>query len=61
LSNLFALVILVLGSHFWPRQAWTMSLLFYTFCHHWDDRYMPPQPVFPVEMGVLKTLLSGLA
>jgi hypothetical protein len=29
----FALIILETGSHFWPRPAWTVILLFDTSCH----------------------------
>jgi hypothetical protein len=28
------------GSHFLPRVAWTVVLLFYTSCHSWDDSHV---------------------
>jgi hypothetical protein len=28
-----------------PRPAWT-TILFYTSCHCWDDRHVPPHLVF---------------
>jgi hypothetical protein len=33
-------------SHFLPRPTWHMILLFYTFCCHWDDRWMSPHLAF---------------
>jgi hypothetical protein len=29
-----------------PRPAWTVILLFYTFCHCWDDSHAPPGLAF---------------
>jgi hypothetical protein len=26
------------------KPAWTELLLFHTFCHSWDDGYVPPHP-----------------
>jgi hypothetical protein len=43
---IFALIIWKGGSHFLPRPAWTMILLFYSFYHCWDDRHAPPHPAF---------------
>jgi hypothetical protein len=45
-SSPFALVILEIGSHFSPRWAWTMNLLFYASHHSWDDRCIALYPPF---------------
>jgi hypothetical protein len=37
---------LEIGSWFWPRLVWTMTLLFYASCCNWDDRYVPPCRAF---------------
>jgi hypothetical protein len=44
LPTLFAMVNLEMGSHFLPRLAWTVVLLFWASCHSWDDRRLPPHP-----------------
>jgi hypothetical protein len=51
--NLFTLVILDTRSYFLPRPAWTIILLFYTFCFNWDDRHVPSHPTFFWDEGVL--------
>jgi hypothetical protein len=40
-------------SHFLPRPAWMVILLFYASCHHWDDRGTTPHPAFfpPMRSG----------
>jgi hypothetical protein len=43
---LFSLVILETDSPLLLRPGWTSILLFYTSCHHWDDRHIPPCPAF---------------
>jgi hypothetical protein len=58
---LFALVILETKSHFLPRPIWTMILLFYTSSPCWDDRHVPPCPVFFHWDGNLPNFLPGLA
>jgi hypothetical protein len=48
-------------SCFFPRLAWTLILLFYTSCHSWDDRCMPPHPTFFHRDGVSQTFLPRLS
>jgi hypothetical protein len=49
---LLFLVIFEMESCFLPKQVWTTVLLFYTFCHSWDDRYVTPCPAFPLRWGL---------
>jgi hypothetical protein len=37
---------LEIGSHFLPRMAWTVVLLFYACPHSWEDRSVLPLPAF---------------
>jgi hypothetical protein len=53
--DLFSLVILEIGSHFLPKLAWTLILLFYASHYTWDDRHVPPCPTFFHWDGVLQT------
>jgi hypothetical protein len=49
------LVILETGSHFLPRLACTLILLFQTFLCCWADRHSPPRPTIDWDV-VLQTI-----
>jgi hypothetical protein len=51
---------LEIGSCFLPRQAWIIILLFYAFCHCWDDRCAPPHSAFSIKIGSQKLFLHRL-
>jgi hypothetical protein len=59
--DLFALVILEIGSWFLPRLAFTAILLFYASCCSLDDRHVSPCKVFSPWGDILQTFLPGLA
>jgi hypothetical protein len=57
---LFALIVLEIGSHFLPRPAWPMILLYYDSCCSWNDRSVPPYQAFVTIIEMSHFAWAGL-